>query len=51
LEFIKYPEKMIKKKDKHSVELYNKYKQIMPNHDFLSDDQIIAILVYLEREN
>lgn len=51
LEFIKYPEKMIKKKDKHALEMYEKYKQIMPNHDFLSDDQIIAILVYLERKN
>lgn len=47
LSFIKNPEKMIKKKDAHAVEMYKKYKQIMPSHDFLSDDQILAILVYL----
>ncbi len=51
LEFIKNPEKMIKKKDKQAVKLYKQYQQIMPNHDFLNDDQIIAILVYLEHEN
>lgn len=48
LNFIKNPEKMIKKKDKHAIAMHLKYKQIMPSHDFLSDEQILAILVYLQ---
>jgi mono/diheme cytochrome c family protein len=48
INFIKYPEKTIKSGDAHAVELYNKYKQYMPNHDFLSDEEIIAVLSYVQ---
>ncbi len=48
--FIRYPEKMIKSGDKHAVELYNEYKQIMPNHDFLDENAIKAVLAYIQKE-
>ncbi len=48
--FIKYPEKTIKSGDAHAVELYNEYKQIMPNHDFLTDQDVMAILAYIQDE-
>ncbi|MCS6834365.1 MAG: cytochrome c, partial [Flammeovirgaceae bacterium] len=50
INFIKYPEKVIKSGDPHAVELYNQYKQYMPNHDFLSDEEIIAVLSYIQDE-
>ena len=50
INFIKYPEKVIKSGDAHAVDLYNKYKQFMPNHDFLDDNQIKSILSYIKAE-
>ncbi len=50
INFIKYPEKVIKSGDAYAVALYNEYKQIMPNHDFLKDEQIVAILSYVQDE-
>ncbi|TAF33055.1 MAG: cytochrome C [Cytophagales bacterium] len=50
INFIKYPEKVIKSGDPYAVALYNEYKQIMPNHDFLKDEQIVAILSYVQDE-
>lgn len=48
--FIKYPQKTIESGDAHAVEMYAKYKQYMPNHDFLSDAQIISILSWVKKE-
>ena len=48
--FIKYPQRVIDGGDEYAVALYEKYQQYMPNHDFLSDDEIKAVLgwVYVE---
>jgi cytochrome c2 len=46
--FIKYPEKVITSGDEYAVALYDKYKQYMPNHDFMSDDEVSSILSYVE---
>ncbi|TAE02660.1 MAG: cytochrome C, partial [Bacteroidetes bacterium] len=50
INFIKYPQKVIESGDAHAVELYQKYKQYMPNHDFLKDADILAILSYVKKE-
>lgn len=48
LNFIKYPEKVIQSGDEHAVALYEEYQQVMPNHDFLSDADIMSILAYIQ---
>lgn len=48
--FIKYPQKTIESGDDYAVKLYNEYKQFMPNHDFLKDDEILAVLAYVQDE-
>ncbi len=50
INFIKYPQKVIESGDAHAVELYNQYKQYMPNHDFLKDAEIMSILAYVQDE-
>ena len=49
--FIKYPQKTIESGDLYAVELYNQYKQYMPNHDFFSDEEILSILSYIKSES
>ncbi len=46
--FIKYPQRVIESGNKHAVALYNQYKQFMPNHDFLSDEEINAVIAYIK---
>jgi len=48
--FIKYPQKVIESGDAYAVALYKEYKQFMPNHDFLKDEEILAILSYVKQE-
>ncbi len=48
ISFIKYPQKVIESGDEYAVALYEKYKQYMPNHDFLSDEEIKSILSYVK---
>jgi mono/diheme cytochrome c family protein len=50
INFIKYPQRVIESGDPYAVALYNEYKQFMPNHDFLSDNEILAILAYVKDE-
>ena len=50
ISFIKYPQRMIESGDKHAVELYQQYQQYMPNHDFLSDQDILNVLGYIKQE-
>ncbi len=46
--FIKYPQKVIDSGDPYAVALYEEYKQYMPNHDFLKDEEILSILAYVQ---
>ena len=48
--FIKYPQKVIDSGDEYAVALYKEYKQYMPNHNFLSDEEILSILSYVKAE-
>ncbi|MEN7546922.1 c-type cytochrome [Rapidithrix thailandica] len=48
--FIKYPQKVIDSGDAYAQALFKEYKQIMPNHDFLSDEDIMSILAYVKDE-
>ncbi len=52
LNFIKYPQKVIDSGDEYAANLYAEYKSAgyMPNHDFLSDDEILSILAYVQEE-
>jgi mono/diheme cytochrome c family protein len=50
INFIKYPQKVIDGGDAYAQELYKKYKQYMPNHAFLKDDEILDILAYVQAE-
>lgn len=45
--FIKYPQKVIDSGDEYAVKLYEQYQQYMPNHDFLSDDEIKGVIAYV----
>jgi cytochrome c551/c552 len=49
--FIKYPQKVIDGGDAYAKGLYDKYKQYMPNHDFLSDADINGTIDYIIRES
>ena len=50
INFIKYPQRIIESGDPYAVQLYQEYKQFMPNHDFLSDSEIKNILAYVQQE-
>lgn len=48
-QFIRYPQKVINSgKSPYAAQLYKKYQQYMPNHDFLDDEAIKALLVYIK---
>lgn len=50
--FIRYPQKYIETSgDKYAQELYAKYKQFMPNHDFLSEPEVLSIVAYIKAES
>lgn len=49
--FIKYPQKVIDGGNAYAKGLYDKYKQYMPNHDFLSDGDIDNVIAYIVRES
>lgn len=52
LKFIKNSTAVIASGDKYAVDLYNKYnKTQMPSHEFLSDDDIKAIIGYIKTES
>lgn len=48
INFIKYPQKVIDSGDPYAQALYKEYKQYMPNHDFLKDEEILSILAYVQ---
>lgn len=50
INFIKYPQRVIESGDAYAVALYKEYQQYMPNHDFLKDDEIKAILSWVQAE-
>lgn len=47
LHFIQYPQKVIDGGDAYAKGLYDQYKQYMPNHDFLSDDELNGLYAYI----
>lgn len=49
--FVRYPQKTIESGDKRSVALYFKYKQYMPNYDFLADTELKNIWDYIKNES
>ncbi|HPI10051.1 MAG TPA: cytochrome c3 family protein [Catalimonadaceae bacterium] len=49
--FIKYPQKVIEGGNAYAKGLYDKYKQFMPNHDFLSDKDIDNVIAYVVKES
>jgi cytochrome c551/c552 len=49
--FIKYPQKVIEGGNSYAKGLYEKYKQFMPNHDFLSDGDIDNVIAYIVKES
>lgn len=50
INFIKYPQKTIDGGNAYAKKLYEQYKQYMPNHDFLKDDEIKNILAWVKVE-
>ncbi len=48
INFIKYPQKTIEGGNAYAKGLYDKYKQFMPNHDFLKDDELKAVVAYIK---
>ncbi len=48
INFIKYPEKTIMGGNQYAAKLYKEYGQMMPNHDFFKDEQIVSILEYIK---
>lgn len=51
INFIKYPQKTIESGDKYAKGLYDKYKQFMPNHDFLKDTEVLSLIAYIKAES
>lgn len=55
INFIKNPEKIIMESketdDIYPYRLYEEYGQMMPNHDYLSNDDISSVLYYIEKES
>ncbi len=51
LNFIKYPQKVIDGGDAHAKALYDEYKQYMPNHDFLSDQELEGLYAFIVEES
>lgn len=51
IEFIKYPQKVIDGGNAYAKGLYDKYKQYMPNHNFLKDDELKGIVAYIKAES
>jgi cytochrome c551/c552 len=49
--FIKYPQKTIDGGNAYAKGLYDKYKQYMPNHDFLKDSDIDNVIAWIVRES
>lgn len=49
--FIKYPQKTIDGGNAYAKGLYDKYKQYMPNHDFLQPADIDNVIAYIVRES
>lgn len=49
--FIQHPAKVIESGDKRAVSLQQKYKQLMPDFDFLKTDEIAALLAYIDQES
>jgi len=49
--FIKYPQKVIDGGNPYAKGLYEKYKQYMPNHDFLSSADIDNVIGYIVKES
>lgn len=52
ISFIRYPQKYIETSgDKYAQGLYAQYKQYMPNHDFLSEAEVLSIVAYIKAES
>ena len=51
LHFIQYPQKVIDGGDAHAKSLYDQYKQYMPNHDFLSDEELEGLYAFIVEES
>ncbi len=52
LHFIQYPQKVIDGgENAHAKELYDQYKQYMPNHDFLSDNELEGLYAFIVAES
>ena len=45
--FIKDPQQLINSKDEHAVQLYTKYKTIMPSFSWLKEDEIENIIAFM----
>lgn len=51
LNFIKYPQKVIDGGNPYAKGLYDKYKQYMPNHDFLSEADLDNVYAWIVKES
>lgn len=51
VEYIKYPEKVIKSGNERAVKLFEEYKTLMPNHDQFTDDQVKSLISYIKAES
>jgi len=49
--FIKYPQKVIDGGNVYAKGLYDKYKQYMPNHDFLSEGDLDNVIAWIINES
>jgi cytochrome c551/c552 len=51
LHFIQYPQKVIDGGDAHAKSMYEQYKQYMPNHDFLSEQELEGLYAFIVSES
>lgn len=51
INFVHNSQKVIQSGDEYAVNLYNEFNKMqMPNHQFLSEDQILSIMAYIQAE-
>ncbi len=52
MQFIKYPQRTIDSgNSEHAVALYKEYKQYMPNHEFLTHEELKGLIAYIKGQS
>ncbi|SDJ82008.1 Cytochrome c [Catalinimonas alkaloidigena] len=51
IRFVRGPQAVVESGDPAAVALYERYRQFMPNHDFLTEEEVFAIMSYVDYDH